>query len=215
MKVKDLLQELIGIKKYQGVDLLQLLMKLQSEKKINVKNGSFSVVIIPENEDFVYRVWTQDGGWLDYMEYCIDHQDNPHILKIKSRAKKIPFIFQRPEGFETTLYVVKTEKLQPLISNIDLFDQVRVFSNIVQRDFPTYAIVNKRIKEQTGIKTDFDKSLYDTVKDLQEHSPFLLDISTSNVMLRGTTLVLSDPIAEVGTKEFKTAADIIISKKFK
>lgn len=195
----SLLKELIGYKKHSSVDIADFLNAGIRDGKIKVRSGNFAFVVIPTDADFVYKVWTHDQGWWEYLEYLNDHPGNEHLLKVKSRIKKIKYTFKRPQDFDTDLYVLKLEKLQELETNDEAFKQIDAFMlylnynnvhGLTKDDVPR---IQKWILEKHNVQpppASFIETVIDVLKSsvISDH-----DFHSGNVMLRGNTLVLTDP----------------------
>lgn len=217
-----ILQELVGIKKYTGDTITAFLNGLIRDGKIKVRSGSFAFVVIPTDADYVYKVWTHDDGWWEYLEYIGDHPNNEHLLKVKSRIKKIKFTFKRPQDFDTDLHVVKLEKLAELETDDEAYGQVRGLMLFLRKhnvhkltkdDIPQ---IQEWIHEKEFVKPP-PASFIETVLDvLQSAVISVSDFHTGNVMLRGKTLVITDPyyLPEGGGSNIKISAADLLQGRF-
>lgn len=217
-----ILQELLGIKKYTDDTITAFLNRMVRDKKIKVRNGSFAFVVIPEDTAYVYKVWTHDDGWWEYLEYIGDHPNNEHLLRTKGRIKKIKFTFKRPEDFDTDLHVIKLEKLAELETNDEAYGQVRGLM-LYLRKYDVHKLNKEDIPEiQAWIQEkEFVKpppaSFIETVLDVLQSSAISSnDFHTGNVMLRGNTLVITDPyyVPEGGRNIKISAADLSQGKYY-
>lgn len=220
-KVVRVIQELLGIKKYTVDTVADFLNRKIAAGEITVRWGSFSFVVIPENADHVYKVWTHDDGWWEYLEYINDHSGNEHLLKIESRLKKIKFTFKRPEDFDTDLYVVKVEKLKELITDDEAYNQVEGLmlffrkykvQKLTSEDVPD---IQKWIKEQKGIEPPPASFIETVINVLNSSVISSSDFHTGNVMLRGKTLVITDPYyVPDNSKNIKISAADLLQGRF-
>lgn len=215
------IQELLGIKKYTVDTVADFLNRKIAAGEITVRWGSFSFVVIPENADHVYKVWTHDDGWWEYLEYINDHSDNEHLLKIESRLKKIKFTFKRPQDFDADLYVAKIEKLQELETNEEAYEQVKALMlflrkhnihKLTKEDVPSiqeWILKNQSVKPPAA-------SFIETVIDVLKSSIISdSDFHTGNVMLRGKTLVITDPYyVPDNSKNIKISAADLLQGRF-
>lgn len=208
-----ILQELIGIKKYEDEPIAFILNKWIKDGKIKVKDGSFSFVVIPNDTDFVYKVWSKDAGWWEYLEYIQDHSENPHLVKLKSRIKKIRYTFKRPADFDDVLYVVRVEKLQELTTNLDAYAQVRGLVNYVKRTKHFDLVKAKSfIQNEQYIEPPPDTFIQTVFDVLNSAVISYHDFKPDNVMLRGDTLVITDPYYVPDESVKVTAADLLHGK---
>lgn len=217
------LYELASIKKASEDTIAAFLNKLIKEGKIKVRNGSFAFVVIPTDADYVYKVWTEDEGWEDYLKYVQAHPDNEHLLKILGRVKKIPFTFKRPKDVDAVLKIVKIEKLIELQRDPEAYGQVRGLMKFLRShkvDSLTHddaADIAKHIVDEEGVASislDFIKTVIDVIqaRGLNDN-----DLHTDNVMLRGKTLVVTDPYmkSSSNTEAIKiSAADLLHGKYY-
>ncbi len=217
-----LLQELLGIKKHTGQTIASFLNTLIRDKKIKVRSGSFAFVVIPTDADYVYKVWTHDDGWWEFLEYVGDNPGNEHLLKVQSRIKKIKFTFERPEDFDTDLYVVKLEKLQELQSDHEAYGQVKGLMTFLHKydvhkltkdDIPK---IQEWIHEKESVEPPPASFIETTINVLKSSVISSNDFHTENVMLRGKTLVITDPyyVPEGGGKNIKISASDLLHGKF-
>jgi hypothetical protein len=217
-----ILQELLGIKKFTGDTITAFLNKLIRDGKIKVRNGSFAFVVIPTDADYVYKVWTHDDGWWEYLEYIGDHPGNEHLLKTKSRIKKIKFTFKRPEDFDTDLHVVKLEKLAELETDPEAYGQVKGLMLFLRKhnvhkltkdDIPK---IQEWIHEKEFVEPPPASFIETTIDVLQSAVISIGDFHTGNVMLRGKTLVITDPcyLPEGGGSNIKISAADLLQGRF-
>jgi hypothetical protein len=196
------LTELASLKKVSEDTIAAFLNKLIKDGKIKVRNGSFAFVVIPTDADFVYKVWTEDDAWEHYLKYVQAHPDNEHLLKILGRVKTIPFTFKRPKDVDAKLKIVKIEKLGELQKDPEAYGQVKGLTKFLRShkvDSLTHddaADIAQYIVDAEGVASvplDFIKTVIDVVqaRGLNDN-----DLHTENVMLRGKTLVVTDPYME-------------------
>ncbi len=197
-----LLQEIIGIKNISDQAIAEYLNTLIRDGKIKVRSGSYAFVVIPTDAsiDYVYKVWTHDDGWWEYLEYVGDHPNDPHLLKIKSRIKKIKFTFKRPKDFDTSLFIVKVEKLKELEEGSEEYDQVKGLMNyfryndvnkLTTSDIPD---IQARVMREESVKPPPASFVQSVIDVLQSATISYTDFHMGNVMMRDDkTLVVTDP----------------------
>ena len=209
-----LLKELLGIKKYSTDTISNFLNQGIESGSIKVRSGSFAFVVIPKDANYVYKVWTVDPGWEEYLAYIQDHPGDPHLLRVMSRTRNIPFTFKRPSNFDVDMKIVKLEKLRELSEDesdsvIDLRNALdrMIVSKLNSTDIPG-------ILKTSG--TDLDLSFIRTTVDvLQKCNGFKSDLHGENVMKRADgTLVITDPYFEPhnGRNVTITASDLLHGK---
>lgn len=105
------LDELLGVKKFYD-------KHLDDVKKAFVANGSkFKKLGLGATgeaygkNDLVYKFWLEDSAYEKYVEYCLKHQNNPHVPKFLSKIKSIHSFFLRPSEFPDKIKYIKMEKL--------------------------------------------------------------------------------------------------------
>lgn len=171
--------------KYETMTLPSFLQKNIPPE--NLKRGSYGIVILT-NKNYVYKLWTNDPAYDEFINICMNNQDMPFVPKI-SKVKQIKNIFLRNEHSPETINVAKVEKLKEIDANIvrdwTLFNKLcnkkkfkfnkELFKDIIKDDdflnFVRDAIFGF-LKQKTTTELDF-----------QHHG---------NIMLRGNQYVITD-----------------------
>ena len=171
--------------KYETMTLRSFLQ--QNIPQENLKRGSYGIVILT-NKNYVYKLWTNDPAYDEFIDICMNNQDLPFVPKI-AKVKKIKNIFLRNEHSPDTINVAKVEKLKEIDENI-------------VRDWKLFnKLCNKK-------KSKFNKDLFkDIIKDddflnfvrdaifgfLKQKTKTELDFQHhGNIMLRGNQYVITD-----------------------
>ena len=143
--------------------------------------GMQAKVLIPPGRNYVYRLWHNDPGYDRWLTYCVQHKSSPFVPKILSRVRTLNLKFKRMPATEFKL--VKLEKLTPVNRELEkLLDHVMV---------RTSGEVFDRMLEQAPQYKPFFEFLHTAGKYLDFN-----DINVDNVMMRGSTPVLTDPLKD-------------------
>lgn len=139
--------------------------------------GNYGVVYEKPGYPWVFKVFKQDPAYMHFLEYAIAHQDNPNLPQVRGRPIKI----------NDTTYAVRLEKLTPLSdADADVYEEIEDMAIlIVDNRSYTQEILDSLKEKYPGIARIF--------QDMNA-SKYELDISTKNIMRRGNTLVIIDPI---------------------
>lgn len=129
---------------------------------------------------WVFKIIHDDEGYIHYFNYAKKNQHNPNVPKIKGGVMKLT-----SDSYSGTLYLVRIEKLQHMPNSYNRNDLIQLITGIEFSDDLTPDIEQKIAKVYPGI--------VDIIKD-SINSGFSLDIRFDNIMLRGNTLVITDPL---------------------
>jgi hypothetical protein len=191
------LQELTGYKKatdYQNSTIQQYLARLQQSNKLEIRNGKFAIVLVPEDKPFVYKLWTKDPAFDYWLDLCKKNQNLYFLPKFIGRTKKIANVFVRRSSASDYINVAQMEKLTPLPDKYkDAFGDIRRYLSLNELRYPEDIADIVEYLER-----DFEDSFCKWVKDikifLQKHpTKYTKDIHPGNVMMRGDDFVLVDP----------------------
>lgn len=166
---------------------LEIELARQGWKRIG--KGAYGVVYEHPSFPYVFKIFYDDPDYFKYFNWAKQHQDNPHVPKIKGKYIKI----------NNKTYAVRMEKLEPLTS--------------VDTTIKKYVDPNLQAKSKLNIShyDNIDKlSLYSNLEFLKENFPDLYDVINyvktnfplisqdlhgGNIMLRNDTIVITDPVA--------------------
>lgn len=170
--------------------------------------GNQATVITSPDRKAVYRVWARDPGYEKWLAVAETMQDNQHIVKILGRLRTIPTRFKGlPKDVQ--LKFAKLEKLEPLADG-PLHDMVSVADDILknwsvsEREEHDVESFIETMAAQAETLTDDPEEGAKLKRIAEQHKSFLKtqlelslkgynDFHAENVMLRGTTLVITDP----------------------
>lgn len=145
-------------------------------------SGSFGAVYEKPGYPWVFKIFTQDSAYLDFIKYVLSHQNNPSLPKLKGGLIKI----------NPTTYCVRMEKLKP-INNHNGFDYD------TEKDLKTLMTILHRLTDLDLKNADpynfiknYFPDIFTIIQDLKGTWQF--DIHADNIMLRGDTPVIIDPI---------------------
>lgn len=160
--------------------------------------GGFGVAFGSPNYPYVIKAFSVlDKGYTDWVEWSLLNQNNPYVPKFKGRITHVSSVLDviRMEilsPYEGNRYIFST--LYSLIINFDTaWDDPTEFR---RQQFPNFFSV---LEDVTGIPYEKDEHLKSVCKFLNKcvNSMVVLDIKSANTMMRGSQMVLTDPIADV------------------
>lgn len=204
------LEELLGTKEYRNKSdaeseaAVEKFMTSGGYKKI----GSGAYATVYERDGTAIKFWKADSGYVAFINFC-QRTSSPHLPKFLSKIKKI----KHPNG-EVYSYI-KMEKLIPItdktivygVQAIDLSSNFTSwFDNAYKKigdggNMSAIALymetkVEKKYPKLT--EEDVDKiidflSVALKVHQAADYDKIVPDMHYENVMLRGDTLVITDP----------------------
>jgi hypothetical protein len=163
----QLLQELIGIKKYSGMTIINAIKQIVQRTPAGIKtfSGSFGITLVADALPYVYKVWLADAAYEKYIELVLAHQDNPFFPKVIGDVVELKNIFAEGKPPIPTIKVIRLEKLKhgnlSELKNEALASVIRAGFVSLERDTNKDRVKEKviqRIKEleiaYNGFKTD-------------------------------------------------------------
>jgi hypothetical protein len=186
-------------------------------------SGVFGIVFSRPGKNYVYKVFkADDWGYRKYLKYMLDNQDNPHVPKIIGKPLRLRLRDKTGGEVETPdevklsglsignnlpaykridLVMVKLERLEPLdFTNIfhdeawdavrRILDAMRILDSIYTNDTEK-ARAKKEIEYYKKLKPDL-LVLLESIHNLSNAD---IDLHSQNVMMRGDTIVITDPYA--------------------
>lgn len=164
------LNELTGYRQFEEFTLQQYLQNLVDKHKIKIANGNFSVVLIPEDKPYVYKIWSDDKGFDTWIEYCSKNQGKySFIPKIYGKIKTLPHLFIRGDEYkDTKLKIVKIEKLNECLS-MDVAYHYHGVNEIRTTDF-VYCF-SKKVEND---ELELDDDGFCNLKEIFEYAPKIL-----------------------------------------
>ena len=181
-----------------------LILKQYGYKKIS-KVSRYASVYYKEGEKTVLKLFNKkDIAYISFVEFCLHHQDNTHLPKFSKNAIKIK---------DTNYFAVRTEILKKCPENVgkmltDYFDGMvyikRKYGSFVEFQqenqmliYDTlYYIFQNDDKINKFLSWVKNNSLFETFNMIIEqfNGKFSFDMHSDNLMLRGSTIVIIDPI---------------------
>lgn len=147
-----------------------------------VGRGSYAGVYQKDGYPWLFKVFAHDPGYLWYVNWAAKHQDNPNVPRIKGLPMRIA-----PDT-----YVIRLEKLDKLVrrhGNLTHgYEQLAYLLNgIESMDDLSKEDLQWISKEYPGV--------YDILRVIQRAgNRFVVDIHGENIMMRGQTPVIADPL---------------------
>jgi hypothetical protein len=147
-----------------------------------VGSGSYGMVWEKQGYPWLFKVFMDDPAYLWWISWAVKHQDNPNVPRVKGLPVKIA----------PNTYVVRLEKLNNLMLR----------AGNLSRDYEKLAYLLSRIETVDDLsKEDLQwirhqyPGIYDILRMIQKiPSRFALDLHSRNIMMRGETPVLIDPV---------------------
>jgi hypothetical protein len=115
MRYQELL-ELTGVKRYRDMTKDELVMAIANTRDHPIKylgNGSYGCALKIGGK--VYKLWTIDSAYTDFVNYSLQHQNNSFLPKFDPAGIKQmhAFFLQSPDAPDRINYI-KMEELSPL-----------------------------------------------------------------------------------------------------
>lgn len=145
--------------------------------------GEFGVVFEKPGYPWLFKVFKDDGPYEVYIKWVLKNQNNPHVPRIRGGLMKI----------NEYAYAIRMEKLTDMLpKNPDIVKLVNMLSKI---DEPS-DLTSNEIHWIDKNYPQLIKVLWE-IFDIIENSTFSLDFNVYNIMLRGETPVITDPMVDV------------------
>lgn len=142
-------------------------------------SGMYANVFKRPNDPYVIKIFSQDTGYLKYVQYCLQHQDNPHVPKFRGKIIRI----------SGDTYAVRIEVLQPYQQGIN-YEADYAAHQLIQ-----YDTMFGGLAQHPDIEA-YSPELKQLFVDLANlfGATTLTDLHKTNIMMRGNTLVITDPV---------------------
>ena len=204
------LYELTGIKKINSLSVSDLIMYfIDNSNYLFAGNGAQAYVFIHPNNKEVIKFWMFDSAYEAFIKYAKQHQSNQFIPKIIKGINELKFK-------NHTIKYVRIEKLKELQNSSIIFGvEFKKLINAIDKHIEKKGIQKILSDYDNGsfLKTlnlyidmfssgnvdeksiiDFYNTYFDILKTISTDS--IPDLQGDNVMLRGKTPVIIDPIAD-------------------
>jgi hypothetical protein len=134
------------------------------------------------NYPWVFKVFTHDPGYVDFINFAKQNQSNPHIIKIKGGLLKI-----NPQTFAVRLEKLQKGSGEDFNRMIKILGHINELSDIdfIDDNHPDWIEYLK-----TNHPAEF-KIVHTLATQFPNHT---LDLHRGNILMRGSTIVFSDPL---------------------
>lgn len=197
------LSEIKVFKKASDKTFKQALNDFVEKHGLKQFQGSNAVVIADGKH--VWRSWFEDAGFEAFLK-LIDGNQSVHLPKFLSRVREEPVSFSKfPKG--KVMKFIKIENLDELQPSLlsDAIDTIgsmlhsnkhmTTVDDVLTKDLSKF-IPRDSDATQEEVKEEIEKfrDFFNLILDLNSKHRFN-DLNSSNVMMRGTVPVLTDPIS--------------------
>jgi hypothetical protein len=212
-----LLKELLGLKRFRDFSPNETVRYLRDQLTGKLRflgHGSHGVALTDGKKAF--KFWIFDSAYEDYIKLARKHQDNPFFPKLLSPIRELPRLFKdiseehpvkyiKLEMLEEVTYddlkIKIAENFEEEVHAADIFDRwCEVEPAYLQDELAKYYEVSiatfERLTPEFQEMYEFARML---LKELRVSTGVhvhghTFDISSANVMRRGSQLVFIDPI---------------------
>lgn len=216
------LDELLGVKKFYDKHLDDVKKAFVSNGSLYKKLGSgATATAYAQGDEYVYKFWLMDTAYEKYVDYCLDNQDNPHVPVLYSDIKNLHSFFARTSDFPDKIRYIKMERLTPLKDNTKwpgvtaknsknkFYTYVETIIDFILESIQTGDDINsisdfkKEMFNDPTVEIDVSdkawKDMYEIFKimlDLFHTMDYHADYHAGNIMMRGDTVVITDPYCD-------------------
>lgn len=143
-------------------------------------SGVAGIAFEKEGYPWVFKLFHDDDGYVEFFNYAKAHQNNPHVPRTKGGIMKLT-----SDPLQGNLYLVRIERLHPLPIPLQ---QDKIIQLICSLSFPDEFV--------PAIQKDIARQYPDIIPVIKDilNSSHAVDFSIGNLMLRGKTLVITDPL---------------------
>ncbi len=176
-----------------------------------VGRGLEAVVVKHPQKPYVLRVFSTDTPYVDFVKMVQAHQSNPHFPRFSRYVRPIPgteMSYVRMEILDPVRNVLRTHLpelaylyIQSTSMGLEFHDVFAPTVGAHLRELSRGSIFDKEIQktlwEKIGTPSDSWKRAVDLLLELYQKGTRWqseLDMHPANFMLRGHTLVISDPL---------------------
>jgi len=208
------LYELVGVKKFAGLDFEDVLGTMKDYTKAG--QGSSAIAVKHGSRQEVIKFWIKDSGYEEFIKFV---RSNPskHFPKFLTPPKELSSFFLRHSEFPKKIKYVRMEALTPIETNsTDVRDLNRLFW--LAKDAESIDDFLDKVKRRedrlfphsmdTEELKEFSALIYKLVTEALKKKKTFLDIHYGNVMKRGSTFVIIDPFANAD--DMDATEDIIL-----
>lgn len=151
-------------------------------------SGAYGTVYEKPGYPWIFKLFKDDPAYVEFIEYSKRNASNPHVPKFKGGIIRI----------NADTYCVRTEKLVDLPNAVyqKLFPEFEIvnaiLNDLVEEHDSMYDQLWRRFEQFKRAYPD----MYEVLEFIFVGSSYYADLHNGNMMLRGKTLVFSDPLAE-------------------
>jgi hypothetical protein len=149
--------------------------------------GAYGTVYEKPGYPWLFKLFKEDPAYIEFIQYSKAHADNPHLPKFKGGIIRI----------NADTYCIRTEKL------VDLpYENYRKYMDYFTAVF---AVLQNRVDKNDSMYDELYReyqqfsrkhpNIYEILKYIFTESSYHPDLHNGNLMMRGSTLVFSDPVA--------------------
>ena len=165
-----------AMKTRRKAKLEQFTAFLEEHGFVKLGQGSFGAVFEKPGYPWMFKIFNKDPAYLHFLKYVMTHQKNPNLPKIKGGIIKI----------NDATYAVRIEKLKPIPLGSEPATQlVRILHVIDSYGDLSDSQVEWIEKTVPGVHEFFMTFPLDGYE---------YDIHYENIMMRGNTVVIADPL---------------------
>lgn len=144
-----------------------------------IGRGYYATVFAHQYRRYIVKVFHNDKGYAHYLDYVKSHQSNPHVPKVIGKERQV--------NKDTS--VVRLEKLLPITNGND-----PMFRKYINPELPVNFYNIFENPDNLPFLQEHWPQLYKLLQDISGMTG-LEDLGIKNVMQRGDTLVITDPLA--------------------
>jgi hypothetical protein len=147
-----------------------------------IGHGQFSLVYGNPKFEYVLKIFTQDTpGGIEWLEYVVANQNNPFLPRVYGKMWRISH----------TAYAIRMERLMPFKSKTD-----PVFAKYIDPELQSRLWEDIFVEENTEfLEANWPDlaAAFETIIQLSSYNGDD-DLNLSNIMKRGDSLVITDPV---------------------
>lgn len=145
-----------------------------------VGTGLFAAVYEKPGYPWLFKLFNYDTAYEKYIRWVIKNQNNPNVPKIKGKLFPI----------NNNTYVIRMEKLTPINFSAVGQDIIKLVS--ILDNFENTKSTRKNIWVQENYPGIW--AILRELERISHHHDVVPDIHHENIMMRGTTPVITDPL---------------------
>lgn len=143
-----------------------------------VGSGVFGIVYEKQNYPWIFKIFQDDPAYKRFIEYAMKNQHIPYLPKVKGKLIKI----------NDNTYAIRLEKLSAF--NLVLHPELEKLFDILRKSDKSSDIPKKDVE---WLESNYP-GIVNVLNYLSKDKTDVFDIHAGNIMLRGKTPVLVDPI---------------------